>query len=204
MDEGRMPASVIKHKQKLAGMSDEEKKAKFAGKSEVELKSMARRHGYGADSDVYSKHATPKKVEEDKDPCWKGYEMVGMKKKGGRQVPNCVPVKEEQIDELSYDTVARYHRKAAAKFHTGEEPEEKRKKGRDLATRKRAGGMMGIPKAKVMAKEETISEKAPPGAKFERMVKHIKAGYAKDGLTKKEKGIAYATAWKAKKRETED
>jgi hypothetical protein len=25
------------------------------------------------------------------DPCWKGYEMVGMKKKGGRKVPNCVP-----------------------------------------------------------------------------------------------------------------
>ena len=31
-------------------------------------------------------------VSEDKDPCWKGYEMVGMKKKGGRKVPNCVPV----------------------------------------------------------------------------------------------------------------
>tara|TARA_R100001163_G_scaffold45082_1_gene33963 strand:- start:6431 stop:6796 length:366 start_codon:yes stop_codon:yes gene_type:complete len=26
-----------------------------------------------------------------KDPCWKGYEMIGMKKKGGREVPNCVP-----------------------------------------------------------------------------------------------------------------
>jgi hypothetical protein len=26
-----------------------------------------------------------------KGPCWKGYEMVGMKKKGGRPVPNCVP-----------------------------------------------------------------------------------------------------------------
>ena len=52
-----------------------------------------------------------------------------------------------------------------------------------------------------LAKEETISEKAPPGAKFERMVKHIKKGYEKDGLTKKEKSIAYATAWKAKKRE---
>ena len=24
--------------------------------------------------------------------CWKGYEMVGTKKKGGKQVPNCVPV----------------------------------------------------------------------------------------------------------------
>lgn len=26
--------------------------------------------------------------------CWKGYEMVGMKKKGSKKVPNCVPVKE--------------------------------------------------------------------------------------------------------------
>lgn len=25
------------------------------------------------------------------DPCWKGYEQVGMKKKDGKQVPNCVP-----------------------------------------------------------------------------------------------------------------
>jgi hypothetical protein len=40
-------------------------------------------------------------------------------------------------------------------------------------------------------------EKAPPGAKAERMVKHIKKGYAKDGkLTDKERSIAYATAWK--------
>jgi len=29
------------------------------------------------------------------DPCWPGYEMVGMKNKNGKQVPNCVPVKEE-------------------------------------------------------------------------------------------------------------
>jgi hypothetical protein len=25
------------------------------------------------------------------DPCWKGYKMVGMKKKGAKEVPNCVP-----------------------------------------------------------------------------------------------------------------
>ena len=25
------------------------------------------------------------------DPCWSGYQMVGMKKKDGREVPNCVP-----------------------------------------------------------------------------------------------------------------
>ena len=48
------------------------------------------------------------------------------------------------------------------------------------------------------SKPLTTTEEAPPGDKAERMVKHIKAGYAKDGkLTDKEKGIAYATAWKA-------
>jgi hypothetical protein len=30
-------------------------------------------------------------VNEDADPCWKGYKMVGMKNKNGRKVPNCVP-----------------------------------------------------------------------------------------------------------------
>ena len=42
-----------------------------------------------------------------------------------------------------------------------------------------------------------IIEDAPPGAKYERMVKHIKKSYKKDGkLTDQEKSIAYATAWK--------
>ena len=36
-----------------------------------------------------------------KDPCWKGYQMVGTKKKGGREVPNCVP---EEIElEAGFD-----------------------------------------------------------------------------------------------------
>jgi hypothetical protein len=52
--------------------------------------------------------------------------------------------------------------------------------------------------AMLRAKHDKMDEVAPPGAKAERMVKHIKKGYAKDGkLSKKEKGIAYATAWKA-------
>jgi hypothetical protein len=46
--------------------------------------------------------------------------------------------------------------------------------------------------------ESINQESAPPTAKGERMVKHIKKGYADDGkLTDKERGIAYATAWKA-------
>lgn len=45
-------------------------------------------------------------IEEDgklqggeKDPCWKGYEMVGMKDKGGAKVPNCVPKTESIVAE---------------------------------------------------------------------------------------------------------
>ena len=33
-------------------------------------------------------------IEEMKNPCWKGYKMVGTKKKGGKEVPNCVPIDE--------------------------------------------------------------------------------------------------------------
>ena len=33
------------------------------------------------------------RIAEDKGPCWQGYKQVGMKNKGGRQVPNCVPNK---------------------------------------------------------------------------------------------------------------
>lgn len=53
-------------------------------------------------------------------------------------------------------------------------------------------------------KDNQLKEKAPPGAKYERMVKHIKAKYAKNGLTDKEKSIAYATAWKAKNANMEE
>ena len=38
-------------------------------------------------------------LEEMKNPCWKGYKAYGMKKKGGKTVPNCV--KEETLDEKS-------------------------------------------------------------------------------------------------------
>jgi hypothetical protein len=51
---------------------------------------------------------------------------------------------------------------------------------------------------RVDAKRTATAEVAPPGAKAERMVKHIKKGYAKDGkLTDVEKRKAYGAAWKA-------
>jgi hypothetical protein len=50
--------------------------------------------------------------------------------------------------------------------------------------------------------DSMVKESAPPGDKYERMVKHIKNKYSKDGLSDKEKSIAYATAWKAKGKES--
>jgi hypothetical protein len=64
------------------------------------------------------------------------------------------------------------------------------------------GGVKGAARGFSGKEGAEVVEKAPPGAKAERMVKHIKKGYADDGkLTKKEKGIAYATAWKQHNKE---
>lgn len=42
----------------------------------------------------YNEFISEKKKD---DPCWKSYKQVGMKKKNGKEVPNCVPDKEDKI-----------------------------------------------------------------------------------------------------------
>ena len=46
------------------------------------------------------------------DECWKTHKKVGMKMKGGKLVPNCVPKNEEYIKELSDETMKSYKEKA--------------------------------------------------------------------------------------------
>ena len=41
---------------------------------------------------ISKKPATKSKDE----PCWEGYEKIGMKMKNGKLVPNCVPKKEKK------------------------------------------------------------------------------------------------------------
>jgi len=53
LDEGEMPSSVIKAKQKLANMSDSEFAEKHKDKSDADLQAMAWRHGYGKGSNFY-------------------------------------------------------------------------------------------------------------------------------------------------------
>lgn len=90
-----------------------------------------------------------------------------------------------------------------------------KRKGRPAGTKRAIGAKGPGVKSKLLQKgaiaEESdehvcemcgqpVVEKAPPGAKAERMVKHIKKSLSKDGkLSDKDKAIAYATTWKAKK-----
>ena len=59
-----------------------------------------RQHGTGIIHKFKVKNSLDEDRTEtkDKDPCWKGYKQVGMKKKGNKKVPNCVPVSEEIED----------------------------------------------------------------------------------------------------------
>tara|TARA_B100001079_G_scaffold159631_1_gene136818 strand:- start:11 stop:739 length:729 start_codon:yes stop_codon:yes gene_type:complete len=94
--------------------------------------------------------------------------------KDGRAVPNCV--KEDEEIPKNVKKIAK-ELDAAVKMHKSQ------------ADRLRKAG---------------IKEEAPKGAKYDRMIKHIKKSYSKDGnLTKGEEGIAYATAWKHKNKKEE-
>ena len=76
---------------------------------ESEMEDGETSDGNEADAeDSFDSYKAGNDLKEDKDPCWDNYEMIGMKKKGGRKVPNCVP-KNESID------VAKLVKKAMAK-----------------------------------------------------------------------------------------
>ena len=68
LKEAGMPSSVVKHKQTLAQMTDEEFATQYGAKSEEELRQMAWRHGYGKMSPHYLNRAqrAKKKTSETK------------------------------------------------------------------------------------------------------------------------------------------
>lgn len=55
INETPMPSSVIKAKQRINQMTDDEKRKYFAGKSKEQLQSMAWRHGHGKGSNEYAR-----------------------------------------------------------------------------------------------------------------------------------------------------
>jgi hypothetical protein len=108
-------------------------------------------------------------------------------------------IPEAELDELSADTLKSYQQKRGSQLGSFKYGSGKQ----DMTGREQKNAVVGINKSKAkLAKEEvkSVEEKAPPGAKAERMVKGIKKSLSKDGhLSDKDRAIAYATTWKAKK-----
>ena len=69
-------------------------------------------------------------MKKSKGPCWTGYTMVGMKSKGGRKVPNCVPVKKakEGLSVRPYDPRDKKQKKITDKQNPISEYDPKTKK----------------------------------------------------------------------------
>jgi len=60
--------------------------------------SFVKKHGVSkSQAKVLTQEGENKQMK--KDPCWNGYQMVGMKKKNGKEVPNCVPTNEGVYSE---------------------------------------------------------------------------------------------------------
>jgi hypothetical protein len=54
-------------------------------------------------------------------PCWDGYEQIGMKMKDGKEVPNCVPKNNESIDESREDNTYMFWQNLETIKHAVEE-----------------------------------------------------------------------------------
>ena len=74
-------------------------------------------HTFGSDHQIRRrkvKYATEAKTSLDK-ACWKGYEAIGLKKKNGKMVPNCVP-EETEIEEDVYASDYKVNQDTGRKF----------------------------------------------------------------------------------------
>jgi hypothetical protein len=56
-----------------------------------------------------------KKITAKNDPCWKGYHMVGTKKKSNQEVPNCVPGAKEMDENWATTNLVQTNEKAGHK-----------------------------------------------------------------------------------------
>ena len=121
---------------------------------EVTTKTIMRKKDFKTTSKVITTEA--KKMKDD--PCWKDYEMVGTKKKNGKEVPNCVPKEDVSLESTkeygkSQAAIARKRQQAA--MRPGEMDKLKRLK--DML--KNANNKVGV------VKKESVDEALSPSYK---------------------------------------
>jgi hypothetical protein len=124
----------------------ERKFCQLCGKQETRMEC-----GYGPEMwdkfTIASVHPTNESFSEQvlaekKGPCWKGYKQVGMKKKGGKQVPNCVP--EEKKSFKDFTEGAAWTKKSGKNSEGG-----LNEKGRKSYERENPGSDLKAPSKKV-------------------------------------------------------
>ena len=99
----KLKTAVTKDPSKIKkGSSDDKRRksfcARMSGMKKAHASAKTKRDPDSPINKALRRWNCEESVEESlrtENPCWKGYEPVGTKKKNGKTVPNCVPVKEE-------------------------------------------------------------------------------------------------------------
>ena len=92
----------------------------------VAIQALSNIHDYKGKDAMYESIMSFKSfIEEAKDPCWKGYQQLGMKDKNGKKVPNCIPEAEDadyvDTDEYKTDKRGRKYRPHKIKLESVDE-----------------------------------------------------------------------------------
>jgi len=107
-----------------------------------------------------------KKIEEgDGDPCWDSHKQVGMKKKGNKMVPNCVPKNEETV----YTGPNKEDRKQIKKMDNPSYAKKLADYEKNMDPKKRQALKDKATKGMKFTKEETLDEKCWKGYKKKGM-----------------------------------
>ena len=90
-------------------LSDGEKDKLKKLEKDIDKKDFIDRYGKEEGESIYyatlTKMAKGESIEEKDNPCWDTHKQVGMKKKNGKMVPNCVP--KEEIEEINVPAIVK-------------------------------------------------------------------------------------------------
>lgn len=171
---GNMTSIVSRIEAIAKGLSKHPNVSRAIRKTNEELSPAQKKIDKNKNGKIDGSDLSKLRKEEDKagnlkDACWKGYEAIGTKKKDGKTVPNCVPVKEESFK----DKIAKKLSKPIKDYN--KEKEDKKP----------------IKEAELSKPEENEKERIVKGMK-----KSFKDFVKKYGSEKKAKEVMYATATK--------
>ena len=131
------------------------------------------------------------RIKEAQGPCWDGYEMQGMKKKGGKMVPNCVPVGEAMKVKQDSDIKDREGTQPA-KYYAGDMAKSTKQKRAAHFAKKKSGPAPGDATAKTKPSKHTLKYKQMFGEKIEGLEKKAKKSGISYSILKKvyDRGMA--------------